>query len=799
MRRQSCVNILVAAVLGGLSAAAQADGAAVPATPADQSGGMQLKEVIVTATKRAENLRDVAASISVLSPSAIQDLHIESFADISRAVPNVSFTTNGGGPGLDTLEIRGISSQAGTAAIGVYLDDTSLTTRNLYTEGTAEPRMFDVQRVEVLRGPQGTIWGGGTLGGVIRFVGNAPDLHRFSAYTYAEGSRTSYADGTNWSGQGVVNIPIVDGKLALRLGVYEGDDSGYVNQTSPVDGHMIARGINGNHWTVAKATLKWQVADGWSITPFVLYQKVSASDLDMAYLNLPLFQIQNPLREPGTDIMDISSLKVSGDVGIGTLTAVGSYFHRMFSRIQDGSYSNPPGIGPAANQDFGNAVLGLTSPIFLSTDQRQGSVELRLTSKPYDPGARIPATWLIGYYVSNDVTNTNDYETIPGLNALAGQYGVNLYDPNQVAATFPGAFANDAIYQSTRHYAPSEKALFGEFSYYFMPSLQGTAGLRYEKSSESFRRVGSYYFTGCDLACPTIVSPPRAYFHALTPRVALEWKASSGVSYYVVASKGYRMGSFNRPVPLIPEVLRDLNTLKLCNGTVQGCNGTIPAAFSPDYLWNYEAGTKSLFFDRRMALDASVFYMMWNHIQQDIALPTAPFDFETNVGHAKSYGVELDSRGRVTENLTLSLSLGYTHAAFSEDVPADGFAPDGSLNVRKGDLVPGVPEYSATVGAEYARPLTGNVIGFVRAHAELTGSSHGTLLRNTPDYYRSAYWTSGLTTGATIGNLEVSLFVKNLNNNQTVLQRPNVDAFYEGYYLRPRTIGGSVQYKFGGE
>lgn len=220
----SGVACLAAAPAFGQAAATPADAASAP------SSAVMLDQVLVTSQKRKEDVRKVPLSVSVISGDALQENHINDITDLTRSVPNVSFSSQGGA-GLSTIEIRGVSSQAGSATVSVYLDDVSLTTRNIYSQGTAEPRFFDVERVEVLRGPQGTLYGASSLGGTIKFISKQPDSKSFSGNASAEVSGTSHG-GTNFMTQGVLNIPLVKDRVGLRLGVQTGRDSGYIDHKS---------------------------------------------------------------------------------------------------------------------------------------------------------------------------------------------------------------------------------------------------------------------------------------------------------------------------------------------------------------------------------------------------------------------------------------------------------------------------------------------------------------------------------------------------------------------------------------
>jgi outer membrane receptor protein involved in Fe transport len=771
------------------AAASSADATAPPAAAA----GPGLQQIVVTSQKRKEDIRQVPLSVSVVGGQALQDNQIKTFEDLTRNVPNVSFTTQGGA-GLGTIEIRGISSQAGSATVGIYLDDVSLTTRNLYSQGTAEPRFFDIDRVEVLRGPQGTLYGASSLGGTMRFISNQPDPKAFSGSAYTEVSSTEHG-GTNYVAQGVLNIPLVKDTTALRVGIQTGHDSGYIDQVDFNTLDVIKKGINSTNWAVAKVAAKAKLNADWSITPALFAQLYNSDDIDAAYLTVgdyqtanagvPLarFQTSKIVREPETDRLTVPSVTVNGDLGFADLTGVLSGYKRSFDRIQDGTSVNSSYIGSlVANADLGAIVSGLPSEVLLNNRIDQTSLEVRLASKDYDP-ARSPWTWVGGAFVSQTKTQVFDNEPVFGINAAFANAGIDIGDPTQLADSFPGAFPNDNSYYSARHYDDKQASVFGELTFHAGPAVRAIAGLRALKASQHFTREGADYFAGFPAPANVVIDSSA---NAYTPHFALDWDVNPDNTLYANIAKGFRLGSANRPVPLIQGVIDDLATLGLPG---------IPAAFKPDSLWSYEVGSKSRLWDNRLALNASLFYIDWKDIQQDVVLPTAGYDFETNVGQAHSYGLELDARLRATEQLTLSASAGWTHAVFAHDVPALG-SENGELNVRKGDPIQGVPTYNAHLGFDYRFPLAafGGAGSFVRGNGQWTGPSHGSLVRSDTDYRRPGYFTADGSAGLSFDRWEVSFFVKNLTNNHTVLQQPSIQFVSEAYYLRPRTIGLSASF-----
>ena len=749
--------------------------------------------VTITSQKRKEDIRKVPLSVSVITGDAMEDSHVSDFSDLSLVVPNLSFSTQAGA-GLATLQIRGISSQAGSATVSIYLDDISLTTRNLYSQGTAEPRFFDIERVEVLRGPQGTLYGASSLGGTIKFISKQPDATRFGGGAFAELSNTDHG-GNNYTLQGVVNVPLVKDTMALRIGVQSGRTSGYIDRVDVNTLGVVEKGINDSRWDVLKVGLKAQLGKDWTLTPALFYQRYKSGDIDAAYetvgdyqsanVGAPLqkFQTSKIVREPGTDTLSVPSATLNGDLGFADLTGIVSGYKRRFDRRQDGTSINSPYIGSVTTDaTLGTTVGFLPSAVDLDNKIDQTSIELRLASKDYAPGGSA-LTWLAGVYAARTKTQVFDNEPIFGINAAFTAAGKDINDPADLADTFPGAFVGDSSYYSARHYNDRQHSVFGEITYYVAPSLRLTAGLRMLRATQHFTREGDYYYAGGPTSA--LIDSSAS---ATTPRFALDWDVSKDTTLYANIAKGFRLGSANRPVPLTALVQQDLQTL--------GLPGTIPAAFKPDSLWSYEAGTKSTLMGGKLTLNAAAFYIDWKDIQQDVVLPESGFDFETNVGKARSYGFELEARARVTEALTLNAQGGVTRATFAENMPSLGTDADGNLNVSKGDRIQGVPRFNVGLGFEYRFAAFGAGGGFVRGSGKWVGSSRGTFVRGASDYDRPGYFTADTSVGVTLDRWEFTGFVKNLTNNDKVIQRPDIQGVNTVYHLRPRTIGATARYDF---
>lgn len=760
----ACLTAAISAIFAGSAGAQQ---------PADSNTSVigkrsdQIETITVTAQKRKEDASKIPLSISVLSGEELAGQHIVDMSDITRAIPNVSFSgASGSGSGLSNVEIRGISSSAGSSTVGVYLDDVSLTTRNLYSLGSAEPKLFDLDHIEVLRGPQGTLYGASSMGGTIKFLTNQPNLKERETNVTTEISSTK-GGGTNYTVNGVFNLPLIKNELGLRIGLQRGRVSGYIDQVSPTTGGVIASGINSEQSAVARLALKSVPTKNLSLTPSLFYQEVKTADIDASYTALPKNQTSKSVREPGLDKLMIPSLSVNYDLGFADLISVSSYYHRDFTRIQDGTTVNSSYIGsvvsglPGVPAGLGDKVAVLPSEVLLDNQVRQFSQEVRLTSKAYDPKGS-PFTWLGGLYFSNLRTDVIDNEPVYGINKAFTDAGLDIADPALLAFPFPA----DNSYFSARHYKTRQTALFGEASYYFSPTLNATIGARYLRATDSLTREGDFFFNNGPTA-----SSATSDFHAVTPKFAVSWQVDPTDTVYASATQGFRLGGQNRAIPAA-----------VCAADFQNLNITAaPASFDSDKLWSYEVGSKSRLLGNRMSLNLAAFYIDWNRLQQDIPLPGCGFDYETNVGKAKSYGFEVETRYKPTANLVLGFAGGYTKATLSTDVP--------TLGAMAGDSIQGVPKYNASLSAQYNFNFNEETYGFVRGASHWVGSSHGSLIRTDPDYQRPAYNTVDASVGATRGDWELSLFAKNLLNTDKVIQTPNVQSINEGYRVRPRTIG----------
>lgn len=764
----AAITLSIAVGLVGPAIATSPESSGAAPIPAESSG---LEEIIVTAQRRQEDVKEVPASISVLGGAALENGHIEDLEDITRAVPGISFLA-GGGPGLDNIELRGISSTSGSATVGLYLDDVPITVSNLYN-GAVQPRLFDLDRIEVLRGPQGTLFGASAMGGAIRFISNQPDLNDLSGSVNSQVSGTRRG-GVNYDEQGVVNLPIIAGQSAVRIGVDFGEQSGYIDNYTLAD-QLAKTGTNDDRWAVLRASAKVAVDDTLVITPVLFGQWEKTGDTSVFDPSLGLYNQQKEVSEPSQDHILVGSLTINKEFAWGQLTAISSYFGQQFNRIEDGTYYNSEYLGyladsdpPSGIQNQGYLIGQLPGPVFTWTHNSVASQEIRLASLQ---AADSKLSWVGGLFFS-------DYQVHRRFNAYVDKfdqtfqsiYGIPPQDSNVFAgSTFP---SNSVGTDDTR-VGEKQYAAFADMSYVPLPGLKATAGVRYSYAPTTFTDYQGGYFAG---GAPPVSQ--GAKFYSTTPKFSLTYDATPETTLYATAAQGYRIGGSETYVPT-NICANDLANLGLASA---------PRAFNSDSLWSYEGGVKGRFLGNTLSINADAYFVKWSNIQQTVNLPTCGFTITTNVGDAQSYGPELEVTYRPVRDLTLGLSTEYTHATLTN--------VRSSVGAAVGDHILNVPEWMATLRGEYSHQLVQDVKGFFRADYDWTGPSNGAFSPADPDYSRPSYSVMNASVGIAFGSFEISLFGKNIFDDTKIIQRPSLLFVEEGYTVRPLTAGVGVRMKF---
>ena len=761
------------ALAGALTAPARA--ADATSTAAVAAGpGTSVDAVIVTAQRRREDARKVPTSISVLSAVTLEQSHISGLEDITRAAPGVSFAS-GGGPGLDNIEMRGVSSTSGSATVGLYLDDVPITVKNIFN-GAVEPRFFDMDRVEILRGPQGTLYGSSSMGGAIRFISHQPDLDHFSGDVTSEVSGTEHG-GANYDAQGVVNIPFLAGKAAVRLGADVGSDSGYIDNYTPA-GALAQKGVNDNRWSVFRGAAKLQIDPTLSVTLSIFEETEKTSDTSVYYPQFGLYEQQKIVKEPTRDQISIGSLTIAKDFGAFQATSITSYFSQEFDRVEDGTYYNSQYLAYLIDSDPPNGIMNqgynignLPGPETTRTKTDVFTEELRLTSKT-DVNSAAKFSWIAGFFYNDYTVHRTDNAYVLGLDAtFLKVYGVLPQNSDVFAGS---SFPNDSVALAGTRLDEKQYAGFADISYELIPGLKASAGLRYNDAPATYTQFQTGYFAG---NAPPVLTQ-NAHFSSLTPKFSLTYDASHEVTLYASVAQGSRLGGAEGYVPT--DVCgADLATVGLTNA---------PQSFGSDSLWSYEGGLKGRFLGNSLSVNADVYYIRWSQIQQTVALPTCGYSITTNVGSAESYGPELEMNYRPLGGLTLGLSAAYAKATLT--------SVTSSVGATVGESILNVPKWTADFRVDYSHEVAPGMTGFIRADYDWTGESHGAFLATDPDYARPAYSILNASLGARWRGYEASVFVKNLLSDSKVIQHPSLLFLPEAYTLRPLTAGVRLKASF---
>ena len=745
-----------------------------------------IEEIVVTAQKRTENAKDVPVSISELSGDSINSRHITDFDDLTRAIPSVSFAS-GGTEGLSNIEMRGVSSSVGSPTVGVYLDESSITVdAGGPFVGQAQPIPFDLARVEVLRGPQGTLYGASSMGGAIRFITNQPKLDAETVDIVSDLSGTNYA-GVNYNESIVVNAPL-SSDIAVRAGVSYGQDAGWIDHYNYLTGAKDQSGINRVERGVVKIAFLFKPNDDLTITPSFWAQQVLSKDSNVFYPDLGMYDTSKEVREPSKDRLFLPSLKIEENLAAMDLTSITSYFWRDNKRLLDGTFFNDAALAYyfldtnpvfASHQPQNDSIIAhIPSPSYVDNKNVQFTEEFRASS-PKAAAGDLPLRWTAGLYYSTVNQESENNEFSPGLNAdFQSIYGYPLSSPIAQAALGSSAntFAGDVIYIAPIQQKVDEYSVFGEIGYDVLHSLHVSAGLRYEYSTQKYVSDQSGFYA---------LSSPAAYSSSssgssTTPRFSIVYDLTDTSTAYATVAKGYRLGGGTGPIPE-----------SLCASDLKNIGeSSAPNSYQNDSLWSYELGTKLLVDDRRLSIDLSTYLIHWKNIQQQIALPDCGFSFVDNFGDALDVGgeVQVAYKPSLIPNLTLGLNAGGGKSVITRSIDPSAAAV--------GEHTLFAPEWTGTALADYKIPIFDGFAGIVHADYDYTGMSYGSFQAADPGYQNPGYGVFNASLGIDTGGFQISLYGKNLTNNQTIIQRPNVADIYEGYTVRPMTIGVNVAKQF---
>jgi outer membrane receptor protein involved in Fe transport len=738
-----------------------------PDSKSNETERIKLEEIVVTATRREESGERVPISIKALSQNDLTQGGIKDITDIAAVTPGLQYTANAFSLAstITQISIRGVSSLFGASTVGLYIDDTPIQGRlsPLGNVGSPYPEVFDLNRVEVARGPQGTLFGAGAEGGTVRFISNEPSLTQFSGFTHAEVASTqngglSYEEGAAAGG------PIIDDKFGFRVSVWDRHDGGYVDRIDP-QGNTVDRNANTDDKLVLRAALAFQVNDNVRITPAVFYQLIDRGNSGLFYATFSdpstgHFNNGRLLPDAVIDHFVIPSIKVEAHLPFAELTFTASNIFRNLNESVDlstllgafgvANYGNP--LGPA----YPTSPVDV-APTYTGQMIRGFTEELRLASNQPDNFL----TWVAGLF--NDHRTYTDYQT--SYSKLADPTGANFFQIHQV-------ITDDQI------------AAFAQGDFHITEKWTATLGARVAViKTDLYERNG----TGLLNAGAPPVSSGSTRATPVTPKVGLSYQADSKNLFYISAFKGFRAGGINTALAGI-------------------CNATEPNSFSSDTVWSYEVGAKNQLFDGKLQIDSSVFRIDWSKIQQVVLLPCGQA-YAENAGRAVSKGFDLGVQGLVTDHLRVNLDIAYTDAYFTESV----FNDSGQPIVLKGDAIGFMPfmtsPWNANASANYEIPLPQGDKIHLRGEYQYHSRNPGPFISQvptSPSYYPLEVpdpptHLANAKVGYTRGKLDITLFVNNVFNSHPLLgsyqDGPTSNLLTYGTF-RPRTVGLSANYEF---
>jgi outer membrane receptor protein involved in Fe transport len=725
-----CGGVAIAALCSASTGWAQAtNGTASASTDT-------VETVVVTAERRSENVQNIGGGITALTGADLSGANAHNFADFASTVPGLSYFS--GGPTNNLIAIRGVTT-GGTqlgSAIALYLDDVPLGASTQFGLGfqSLNINTFDLDRVEVLNGPQGTLYGANALGGTIKYVTAAPDLDGFGAKMEVEGSDTEHG-GWNDGLRAMVNVPLFDGQAALRIDGLQEFDSGYTQ-----DPDHDRRNVGDGRQLSGRVSFLADITPDLTVRLSAVFDQIQGSGADVAFRNFftnkPVegtYDQSYPLRQPSKNALNLYSAVVNWDLHWANLTSITGY------QIDTGKYESDVST-------LYDGLLGSTDPFGLPVNDttKKFTQEVRLSS-PDNKNFE----WVLGGYYTRETTDEN----------------VDLVDPANPGGTLFGFLPFGGFLPSTYR----EYAFFGDATYYFTDNFELTGGIRYSQQHQNYQSFIQSLFFAVPGVVVNFASPPTdqsVVTYLINPR----WHVSDDTMLYARVSSGYRPGGPNFVIPGSPT----------------------PPTFSPDKLWNYELGEKSTLLDGRATLDADIYDIEWKDVQTTVNV--GGINQLVNAGNARVQGAELSFGYRVLDQLTLGGSAAYTDAKLTTPAPIIGVYNKNErlpLSAKFNFSLEATYNYEIGNGINGAINVVDSYVGDRVAGYE--GDAYGV---GNPGFKLPGYNNVNLNLSFFLpGNMEVDAYMKNVFDTRgevsasTVTNQYLLNAPVPVFLSLPRTIG----------
>ena len=730
---------------------AMEDGSQAATSDKGTTQRVELEEIVVTALKRETNIQDTPLAITAVTGNTLNAMGVSDITSLNRVSPGLIVTPSSFSG--SRLTIRNIQA-AGEATVGLYYDDTPVVGSAGVTADaggtTPSLRLFDIDRVEVLRGPQGTLYGSSSMAGTVRLIFAKPRLDETEATVTADGNDVDHG-GVGYQGQGMVNLPIISDKLAVRaVGFYQ-DSAGYVDNLA-----LHQNDVNGQTTRGGRLMIRAEPVNGLTIDALAVVQNVSGA-LNDYFLADGAYNEHYEELQPVRDDFQLFSGTLNWDLGPVRLTAIGSHTHRNFNYSYDFSqffrtFGALFPVGSATYNAFNSQAPAVAnSPQVTSTD----TAEVRLASNDHGP-----LQWTTGFYYSK----------------REGDFDSNILRANGVTGFVLPVSAATLLGQRVIGDELKQFAGFAEGTYDITDRLSMTGGIRYF----DYTRGATNNVTVVDALVGLVASPPinaTSKEHGFLYKADISYKLTDHVMGYVTASSGERPGGVNQVLGL-PANLQN---------------------YQSDSVWNYELGLKSELLDRKLVFNADVYQINWSNMQTSGILPNTNFAFIANAGSARVRGAEVEATLYPLAGLQLRASGSYSDARLTQDQTNQTLQAAG----LRGDRIPYVPEVTAQASAQYSWALSPAYQAMLRADANYNGSSWTTFPpTNTFQHYLPAYVTGSLrATLSGPADWSVSAFVYNLADSSAVINKLSNNAFgglnnVRAISLAPRTIGIEVTKHF---
>lgn len=777
IRQISALAVTAFVVAMPQTAWAQAkDAADTPSQDSTNADAASDTTIVVTAMRRGTALQDTPISISALDAKSLSQIGATQFEDFFQQVPGL--TEVGAGPGNKRYAIRGIQA-AGEPQVGLYYDEIPVVgvVASTLDTGAAQPDLdlFDVDRVEVLRGPQGTLYGSGSMGGTLRIISKRPNLLETEGELQGDVHMVTDEGNLSYNANGMINLPLVNDELGLRVVVNHRYDAGWID-----DPIKDINGTNSVKETGVRASLRFQPSKDWTFDLIGYYQDTKVADRFEIFPEQP-WVVDYPaltdtkwvgahfLLAPTFDKFKAANLIVNHKMGGVNLDLIGSYQDRTYNLFLDSTRPNIYSIFNSilgSNCDETNYFTCFPAPFnFLSVagyadldNVKAWSGEARLSSD--DKG---PFQWTIGTFYRY----RNNYHA-GELNTPSASSDIPYVKDDNPA----GIALVDPFYFQRNTVKTEEFAVFGEATYEIVHGLKATAGARWFEATRDLTQELVVPFSPTD---PVGFYPP-AHSHESKPlfKFALSYDVTRDILLYAQAAQGYRIGGPNFPVAFA---------------------AAVPDPYKADSLWDYEFGWKTSWLSNHLTFNGSLFLMDWSNIQQLTTDPTGAFSLITNGGSAVAKGFELELDATPVRGLEVGAGVSYTDAHLTGAQP---IVPIPDNQTFAGDFFPYVPRWTTNVDVTYNFQALGRN-SFIRGDFVSQSSRTTGFNPINPNYYKvPGYTLTNLRAGIDVTDkVKFSIYCNNIFNNFAIQSA----TYGRGSPLQvgvatPRTIGAQLGVTF---